>query len=212
MEGPTTRGELERLPLRAIVALGFRAVQGVRPLFVLPAQTRKTRKYCAALDKALLIACEFAAGKEIDGRYALRAFLGYERAEQAAHDMIYSEGPHAFTADAFRCAEDSTLKGAAIARAGAQLALAACRFTLATADQAELVPWITQMGPVPPRHESLADGIERMLHVLRDAPVNHNEYQKLLSLGVVPFPELGEPVDPTISGPLGPFRESRSNA
>src|SRR5262245_32373884 len=90
MHSYTTRAELEQLPVRSIVALGYLAVWRARHEFVVPAYVPNPRKFHRAVDKDLEFAREFVTGQVIDLAFARRHTRAGFDAAQAGHDIIYA--------------------------------------------------------------------------------------------------------------------------
>src|SRR6516162_5298675 len=87
--------DLEQLPLRSIVALGYLSLRRARGDFVVPAHVPNPKKFHKAVDKDLDYVREFVIGQPIDLKFALRRMRTRFNAGQAGHDIIYSYGQYA---------------------------------------------------------------------------------------------------------------------
>lgn len=198
-------GAMQQLTLRAMVAYAARAARRVQPFFTLPDDDPKGPAHVAAVERAIRAAEEFARGttaaptdlKEANAlfghaRFAPLAFRG--------RDAIAADQGH---------------------RAGE-----AAAYALRTANHAAKA---TGSGPdqevldfdSPAHHDRPQDWSDlawAAWHAWAVAaywiiPANAeaaavaawSDFHRLQGLGLGRFPELGEPIDPSEDGPLGPL-------
>ncbi len=172
--------DLARLTLRANVAFAVRCAQRLRPCFALPADAPRRREQTAAVDGAIRVAAAFCRGVPVEtGRIAAAA----EVAAVVAEDTC--EFTHFAGYAALRAAE-----AAAYAEAAAK--------NPADANVTEVVAAAFGAGRV------LAANADALTLDLVVAALRA-DVEVLLSLACDANGDLGPPVDPSESGPLGPL-------
>ncbi len=190
------KAELKRLPLRAIVALAARCARRVRRLYSMPENMPHAAKYQSALDRAIEVAEMVAASAVVPGTAVATAARD---ARVAANGGTTAAGAAATSASsAARAAEGATK--AATAAAGA------APTTATAAEAAEAASSSAEAGRAA---EATAAAAEiAYLYAVDAAGVAaaaEADYVKLLRLNLGKYPDLGDPVDPSESGPLGPL-------
>jgi hypothetical protein len=193
--GLPTEKDLRRLPLRAIVAYAARCAWRVKSLYRLPDDYPDKPRHEEAVDKAISAARYYAADQVFAG-IIRSAFAAGDDAAAAAD----SAAGAAIAGDDAAAAADSARAAAAAARAAATAA-AADRATVSSArmaaDSAALsVAWIAHPPNMTPA-ETDRDA--------RTCAAARADFHRLLDLDLGRFPEPGNPVDPSESGPLGPL-------
>jgi hypothetical protein len=191
--------DLKKLPLRAIVAFAARCARRVQPLYELPAQGKKLDRYIASVNDAVIIAERFAVDAD-DASDAATSHRGLaaDIAAQVAIDT-YTAGASPDTA---RASYTSRAARAAASAASAAMIAAETRSGL----KSKFAPFFVA--------ERAADA-ERSAAAAADAVVANNstsvriaaqlDYERLLALNLGHFRDLGEPIDATEAGPLGPL-------
>jgi len=159
-----TEKDLQRLPLRAIVALCTRCASRLRHEFDLPGNISDRGRVMGAVDAAIRMARDFAADQPVPNN---------------ALDIVNAAMSAAGKAPANMYGTPATDAGMA--------ALVA------------LTIHDGQIDLVPNRARMCVEGVGRAAFATRA------DYDRLLELGLGPFPELGQPVDVSESGPLGPL-------
>ncbi len=159
-----TPDEISQLSLRAIVALCSRCASRCRSEFDLPGNTPCRGQIMAAVDTAIQMARDFAAGLPLPSN---------------AYEIDKEAMSAAGKAPASMFGTSATDAGIA---AGVALTIQEGRI--------DLVPYRAQMC---------------VGSVGRAAVAAKFDYNRLLQLKLGTFPEMGQPVDCTESGPLGPL-------
>ena len=192
-----TNADLNMLPLRALVAFAARCVRRVQPLYYLPKETKDRLCHIAAVDRAAEFAERIAANGEGFGHNAgviddalaamravgngtvarLAAIAAFHAASAAAQAMHLDAGA---TRLHVRLARQ--MAGVAADRSGVSLGI-----TLAAA----------RANPEFVGLPAIHAGYDVLLKFA------FSDSQRLLDLNLGTFPDPGQPVDPTESGPLG---------
>lgn len=169
-------GKLQILPLRAVVALAVRSGRRIQPLY--SNWSRAASDHVRAVDEALSFTEAFANAAEIDETVSLQ--IG-EAAYAAA----------AKAAAAARIDHDSAAQLASYAGASAHGAAD-------TAAEAAIDPSAARI--------SASYAIKAAINAIDEAAVAaERDYERLVDLELGHSEELGQPVDATPSGPLGPY-------
>jgi hypothetical protein len=181
--------DLGQLPLRAIVAFATRCARRARLLYRLSAGEPGAAEYESAVDRAIELAESLATDRPGDGtafasnvanfasNVANRA--GTDAPDRAATAAAFAAGDAAFAAAA--AAGPSIVDARRAARAGADAADKCAAAGRAAA-------------------RAGVDAADRYAARAAD-----DDYGKLLRLNLGKYPDLGQPVDPSESGPLGPL-------
>jgi hypothetical protein len=196
-----TVDKLKKLPIRAIVALAARCARRVEPLAQLPEghPTREIRRQ--AVEAALGMADRFAKGEPCPhpdpivraADVSRRAAGGGDRSALAAGAV--AETAHAVAAAclAYDPAEPGRIRH--VYDESDEVRKVHGRGRQAMLDLAALSAFT-----------AAADGVAAVgLHYETYVSAALNDYEKLLRLDLGEYPDLGEPVDPSTQGPLGPL-------
>jgi hypothetical protein len=175
-----TLSDLGQLTLRANVAFAVRCAQRVRPCFRLPANAPRRREQIAAVDDAIGVATAFCRGLlEEAGRAAAAVRAAVVVAEETGEFTRYSGYAAVHVASATAHAEKVVRKTKdASTTEVVAAAFGAGRVVAANAD---------------------AFALDLVVAAL------HADLVKLLALAGGSNADLGPPVDPSESGPLGPL-------
>ncbi len=175
-----TEDDLKQLPLRAIVAYAARSARRVQPLYRLPGDEKDRLKHNAAIEIAVMFAERFCTTDPMNVFHCSDAF----DAARAADDA----GDADADADVAHSAADSAY-GAADATVAASSSNGGYHFDgYSAADAASDAA----------RFARSCGGNAVGLAVISD-------YEKLREMNSGKFPDMGILIDPTESGPLGPF-------
>ena len=196
-----TEDDLKKLPLGAIVAYAVRCARRVQPLYGRAAGLAEWRKHETALEWAISLAENFclshvvsaaaydaaygarSAAQAVDARDAARAASAAARAAAYAFDVPKS-AVYDHVIYASRVAAEAVDAAKAAARAAAHAASAT-----------------TAAACSPDEDESDENDDE---DAAQDAAARA-DYDRLLKLNPGAFPKLGQPIDATENGPLGPL-------
>jgi hypothetical protein len=191
--------QLKVLPLRAIVAFAARCARRVEPLAQLPEGNARRESRREAVEAALRMAESFARGTDAPPDESVVAAIdasrdvGGELACAAAASAI-AQAAHA-AASAWhagpQAAEESGAPGKRTTEAGRALDTAT-HLTAGLAAMNAYTAAAEAFVSVGYSNEHFVDS------ALRD-------YDKLVRLELGRYPELGNPVDPSPGGPLGPL-------
>ena len=177
-----TEDELKKLPLLAIVAYAVRCARRAQPIF---AAIPNLATHGAAVEQAISFAERFCVGKDLNA-----AVDAVERAAERA-------------ADAAAVARQFAGGNAAALAAGA--AQAAAQATAAVEDSwadPNTADRVVRAATYAAGRASRAVAADRCAAVSAAARA---DYDRLRSLNLGTYPELGQPIDPTETGPLGPL-------
>jgi hypothetical protein len=191
-----TKEQLERLPLRCIVALGYLAVRRVRGDFIVPAHVPNPRSLHKAVDKALEIAREFTADCVVDVKFALRAAQLADRAEQAGHDIIYGYGPYAGLGPvSVEHATQETRRAAVIADAAGATCAAVYHFSFSVLSEIDPRA-VESIGFAVDQCAWAANGVRWTMETLMKCEPSLEDYARLLGVcdGKSHSPALGDPI------------------
>ncbi len=168
---------LNHLPLRAITAFAARCARRVQPLFKLEQPEKKrNQEHVRAIEALLRAAEEFANGQDL------------AEAGQACFARL----------DAGRDAR--TAAGHSPAERVATAALAAARSVVyAARGPTDTAAVVAREAESAAKEAAGAEGS------LKFAAALAKDYSVLLRLPLGKYPEVGEPVDPSEAGPLGPL-------
>ena len=176
-----TKDDLKKLPLLAMVAYAVRCARRVQPILdTIPSFAT----HGAAVEQAISLAERFCVGKDLNA-----AVDAAERAAERAADA-------AAVARQFAGGNAAALAAGA-AQAAAQ-ATAAVEDSWADPNSADRVV----------RAATYAVGRASRAAADRCAAVSaaaRADYDRLRSLNLGTYPDLGQPIDPTETGPLGPL-------
>ena len=186
-----TRDDLKQLPLGAIVAYAVRCARRVQPLYGRAAGIAELPKHEAAVEGAISLAENFCLSHDVSA---------------AAYDAAYAARDAADAADA----KDAARAAAAAARAAAYAfdvpksavydrPVYASRVAAEAVDAAEAAARAA---------DHAFDGARAVEAAARA------DFDRLLKLNQGTYPKLGQPIDPTENGPLGPLwpRDRRSGS
>lgn len=177
-----TEDDLKKLPLLAIVAYAVRCARRVQPVLdTLPSFAI----HGAAVEQAISLTERFCVGKDLNA-----APDAVERAADAA-------GRTASVAQSF--AGGSAVALAAGAAQAAAQATAAVEDSWADSNSADRV---ARAATYAAGRAGRAVATDRYAAV---SAATRADYDRLLSLNLGIYPELGLPIDPTENGPLGPL-------
>jgi PTS system nitrogen regulatory IIA component len=172
-----SQDELTQLPLRALVAYAARCARRVQPFFALSDDHPEKQRHVAAVERAIRIAEEFVRGIPVAASDATEA-------SDAA-----SKASHAAAWPAWAATRAATGAARAAARAAARDSAWFTSFTYYAWSAVE--DWCIAAQAT----EARAAG----------AAAARSDFDQLRRLGLGQFPELGEPIDPSEDGPLGPL-------
>ncbi len=192
-----TTAELEQLPLRSIVALGYLSVRHVRSDFVVPSHVPNPRRFHKAVDKDLAYVRQFASGHRIDLTFALLHTRASFDAEQAGHDIIYGHGPHAGLGPvSLQHASPETRRAAVVAEAVGTLAAVVYHFSFSVLSDVEPVA-VSSIGFPVDQNGWAANGVRWTMEALAKCEPSQTDYDRLLQAarGSSTYPALGEPVN-----------------
>ena len=102
-----TGNDLKRLPLRGLIAYSARSALRVQPLFWVDEEHPESQECCTAVDDAIRLALDFAAGKEINPDKARGIEDAVVRAVVVACDEKWSDRQAAFSSNAAYAAINS---------------------------------------------------------------------------------------------------------
>jgi len=173
-------GDLGRLTMRANVVFAVRCAQRMRPCFNIPADAPRRREQMAAVDAAISVAAAFCQDLPAEpGRAAAAARTAEVAAEETSEITGFSGYAAVRAAEAAACAEEVIRDpgGSSVTEVVAA-AFGAGRVLAANTDAFTL------------------DVVVAALHA---------DMEKLLSMAHGTCENLGPPVDPSESGPLGPL-------
>jgi hypothetical protein len=174
---PVSLGDLAQLSLRSCVAYAVRCALRMRPRFQLPAEHPVAAAYVAAIDEAIALAAAIARSAVVDPTQAARiAEAAYRVADDAADVTFYSgfSAAHAAQAATLVCAVKELVSDG-IASEVVASAYGASRVLEGNSQR---------------EYENNVIGALRA------------DFDKLQSLSLGGFAELGQPIDPTEEGPL----------
>ncbi len=181
-----SQDELKQLPLRALVALAARCARRVQPFFTFPDDHPEKQRHVAAVELAIRTAEEFAKGIPVTAPDAARAASDAAASASinyfAARVASLSLGAASKASDA--AAASDAVQYAAGCASGAvwEAARAAWDAARAAGDARDVYhAWFTA------------------------AAASRSDFSHLRELALGRFPELGEPVDSSEDGPLGPL-------
>ncbi len=170
--------DLGQLPMRSNVAFAVRCAQRLRPCFRLTAQAPRGREQVAAVDAAIGAATAFCSGLPLEPGHAAAAARKASAVAEATYEFTSYAGFAAVrAAHAAACAEAVVGKAPDMdVTEVVAAAFGAARVIAANVD---------------------ANALDLVVAAL------YEDVQKLLALARTGVGELGAPVDPAESGPLG---------
>ncbi len=177
-----TPNDLKLLPLRALVAYAARCARRVQPLYAIPDDHPDARSSSEAIDQAIALAEDFAAGRRIDPGQLKASNEAIVRALMVANEEDVCDEAAAYAANAAYAVVDATR--AALVTVEAEDPVAAARKVV---DSASIATDAAKAADTSVQRAARLDW--EMLHRMH--------------LGR--FPEFGEPIDPSESGMLGPL-------
>jgi hypothetical protein len=193
-----TLDHLKALPLRAIVAFAARCARRVEPLAQLPEGDPQRESRRQAIEAALRLADSFARGTDEPPDESVVAAIDASReagAEpSAAAASAIAQAAHA-AASAWRAGSRVARECGAPGKRATEAGRALGTVTRITADLAA-VNAFTATGDA-----FVSVGCRNEVFV--DAALS--DYRKLVRLNLGRYPEVGDPVDPSPGGPLGPL-------
>ena len=193
-----TSADLEQLPLRSIVALGYLSVRRVRGDFVVPSYVPNPRRFHKAVDTDLAYVRQFADGHPIDLKFALQRTRAAFDAEQAGHDIIYGHGPYAGLGPvSLQHASPETRRAAVVAEAVGTLAAAVYHFSFSVLSGVDLGA-VKSIGFPVDQKGWAANGVKWTMEALAKCEPSRAEYDRLLQAArssSSAYPALGEPVN-----------------
>lgn len=177
-----TQNDLEKLPLGAIVAYAVRCARRVQPLYGRAAGIAELAKHEAAVGWAISLAEDFCLSHVVnaaayDAAYVARTSVEAVDARDAARAAAAAARAAAYAFDVPRSAVyDRAVYASRVAAEAVDGAKAAARAADHASDGARVV-------------EAAARA----------------DFDRLLELNQGTYPKLGQPIDPTENGPLGPL-------
>jgi multidrug efflux pump subunit AcrA (membrane-fusion protein) len=193
-----TVDELKTLPLRAIVCYAVRCARRVQPLYWQAREVAHREKHEAAIETALTITEQFCRGEHIAAADAADAARAAEAAADAADAVEAAAEAAEAAAEAARAARAGTAsRAAAAAFAGAIADVTAAIARTADAARAARAAFAGATAGVTAA-TTKATGKAALAAARAD-------YYRLVSVNLASYPDLGQPIDPTENGPLGPL-------
>ena len=189
---------LKKLPLRAIVAFAARCARRVEPLAQLPEGDPQRESRREAIEAALRLADSFARGTAEPPDESVVAAIDASRdagAEPAAAAASAIAQAARAAASAWRAGSRVAREGGAPGKRATEAERALGTVTRITADLAA----VNAFAAVGEAFVSAGYRDEDFV----DAALS--DYDKLVRLRLGRYPELGNPVDPSAVGPLGPL-------
>ena len=177
-----SENEMGQLPLRALVAFAVRCARRVQPLFTLPDDHPEKQKHIAAVERASRTAEAFAQG-----------------IPEADRDAAWAAARAAWAASMTSDAAGLPPNAAWAAAAASDAAHAAFHSSVAAPVAAAQAAWDAAVDSV-----RTAEAAARAYNAW-PAAAARSDYDRLRELGLGCFPDLGEPIDPSVTGPLGPL-------
>ena len=177
-----SENEMGQLPLRALVAFAVRCARRVQPLFTLPDDHPEKQKHIAAVERASRTAEAFARG-----------------IPEADRDVAWAAARAAWAASMTSEAAGLPPNAAWAAAAASDAAHAAFHSSAAAPVAAAQAAWDAAVDSV-----RTAEAAARAYNAW-PAAAARSDYDRLRELGLGCFPDLGEPIDPSVTGPLGPL-------
>ena len=177
-----TQQDLKKLPLGAIVAYAARCARRVQPLYGRAAGIAELPKHTADVEGAIVLAEDFCLS-------------------HAVSTPAYAAAYHARTAADAADAKDAARAAAAAARA------AAYAFDIPKSAVYDHSVYASRVAA------EAADGAQAAARAADHASAGAQaaeaaaraDFDRLLTLNQGTYPELGQPIDPTENGPLGPL-------
>jgi mannitol/fructose-specific phosphotransferase system IIA component (Ntr-type) len=177
-----SQDELKQLPLRALVALAARCARRVQPFFTLPDDHPEKQRYVAAVERAIRTAEEFARGIPVAAPDAARAASNYRGFAATAASAAAWAAEVASKASDAEAASDAVQAVGCASGAAWDAARAVWDAARAAGNATDAYhAWFTA------------------------AAASRSDLSQLRGLGLGRFSELGEPLDPSADGPLGPL-------
>ena len=177
-----TKDDLKKLPLGAIVAYAVRCARRVKPLYGRAAGMAEFRKHEAAVEWAISLAESFCLSHDVSApayaaAYAARDAAGATDVRDAARAAAAAARAAAYAFDVPKSSVyDQPFYASRVAAEAVDAAQAAAR----AADHAS----------------GVASAVEAAARA---------DFDRLSSLNLGTYPELGQPIDSTKNGPLGPL-------
>ena len=196
-----TIDDLKNLPLGAIVAYAVRCARRVQPLYGRAAGVPNFEQHEAAVERAISIAEDFCLSHDVSvsayaAAYGARDAADAAEAKDAAKAAAAAARAAAYAFDVPKSAVyDHVLYASRVAAEAVDAAKAAAR---AAAQPASAT---TAAACSPDEDESDENDDE---DATQDAAARA-DYDRLLKLNPGAFPKLGQPIDATENGPLGPL-------
>jgi hypothetical protein len=196
-----TVDELKTLPLRAIVSYAVRCARRVQPLYWQAREVAHREKHEAAIETALTITEQFCRGEHIAAADAADAARAAEAAADAADAVEAAAEAAEAAAEAARAARAGTAsRAAAAAFAGATAGVTAAIARTADAADAARAARAAFSGATAGVTAATARAAGKAAIAAARA-----DYYRLVSVNLEGYPDLGQPIDPTENGPLGPL-------
>lgn len=196
---PPNEDELRKLPLRALSAFAARCAKRVQSIFILPSNNPNIERDNIAIANAILAAEDYATGRDIKITDAFPAAVAALTAAQSAKEI--DTGFQAFNA-ASSAAEAAFSVYAAVSDLSSNNMIVATAFNLL---RDEIT--IKNAMDIAKAGHTANFSARSALFAANATPssITHmvNDYRKLLSLNLGKFFEIGVPIDPSETGPLG---------
>jgi hypothetical protein len=194
-----TADDLKKLPLRAIVAFAVRCARRVQRLALPPDDHPEKEKWGSAIAEALRVAEDFARGlpcptieSAVRAVEAGQAVVQGDLVRENAYAAVV-RAAHAATTAIHAIAVREEPEEKRLVSGGPPLHPLSHLADL-TADLAALEAYTAAM-----------DAAEAVATTRNFTIGAAEDYRKLLELKLGPYPEAGQPIDPSPEGPLGPF-------
>ena len=176
------QSDLKMLPLRALLAYATRCARRVQPLYAIDPSHADAAECIAAIDTAIGLAEAFAAGQKLDDEVLLQAEEGVVKALTAANEGGADDEKAAYAANAAYAVIDAVLAALDVPDAD---------------DPAEAARKVVDSATIATDAARAADK-----NVQRAARL---DWEMLHRMHLGRYPDLGEPIDPSQSGILGPL-------
>jgi len=185
-----TEQELKQLPLRAMVAYAVRCARRVQGILVATRQIPDYERHVNDVETALHAAESFCVGQLRNATEAVRA------AAHAASYVASVESVDAEARDAAKFAMHPVYAAFASAQAAAHAASSSADDATAAGAAYDVAHAVADAYGAA---RASADAIEAA------RPAARREFDYLSKMELGDFPELGQTIDPSENGPLGPF-------
>lgn len=230
-----TKEDLKRLPLRAILAYALRCARRLQSLYLLNWTASRHEQQLAAIEAALTLGERFCRGELIeDDAHVADAVFAADAVEAASRTILEDSRGIVRGAAAFKefyaansddddidspigalyltqvvSVEAAFVAYAFYAACGAGAALHAVYCAAARISRGARVD-DTFHAAFANHAVDFADVCTEAVRFARDVNGPIGDYERLFSLDIGAYPDIGRPIDPAESGPLGPFLQPDS--